>query len=168
LRPDAVILLTRVPRVLMAAIVGGALATAGAALQALLRNPLADPRRRVERRRSPGARARAASVLLGTRSSQASRGVRGRAREHVDRRRPVARRSPSRVVPLLLVGVIYNAFAGALLMFINSVVDFYQAHNVLFCSWAASATDYAVVGALALYTFIGLAMLLARARISTA
>src|SRR5207253_493394 len=42
--PDAVILLrTRVPRVLMAAIVGGALATAGAALQALLRNPLADP-----------------------------------------------------------------------------------------------------------------------------
>src|SRR6185369_585177 len=42
--PDAVILFrTRVPRVLLAAIVGGALATAGAALQALLRNPLADP-----------------------------------------------------------------------------------------------------------------------------
>ena len=33
---------------------------------------------------------------------------------------------------LLLIGVIYNAFTGALLMFINSVVDLYQAHGVLF------------------------------------
>src|SRR6185436_1822446 len=33
----------RLPRVLLAAVVGGALAAAGAALQALLRNPLAEP-----------------------------------------------------------------------------------------------------------------------------
>lgn len=42
--PDYEILLhVRVPRVILAAIVGAALAAAGAALQALLRNPLADP-----------------------------------------------------------------------------------------------------------------------------
>ncbi|HEY6005572.1 MAG TPA: iron chelate uptake ABC transporter family permease subunit, partial [Anaeromyxobacter sp.] len=40
--PDATILFSiRMPRVALAAIVGCALATAGAALQALLRNPLA-------------------------------------------------------------------------------------------------------------------------------
>ena len=33
----------RLPRVLLAMLVGAALATAGTALQALLRNPLADP-----------------------------------------------------------------------------------------------------------------------------
>jgi iron complex transport system permease protein len=42
--PDAVILFrARLPRVVLAAIVGGALAVSGAALQALLRNPLAEP-----------------------------------------------------------------------------------------------------------------------------
>lgn len=42
--PDGVIFFSlRVPRALLAAIVGAALATSGAALQGLLRNPLADP-----------------------------------------------------------------------------------------------------------------------------
>src|SRR5262249_16688818 len=42
--PDYVILFrTRLPRVLLAAVVGGALGVAGAALQALLHNPLACP-----------------------------------------------------------------------------------------------------------------------------
>jgi len=167
--PDAVILFrTRIPRVLMAAIVGGALATAGAALQALLRNPLADPH------------------LLGVSSGAALAGVCALvlrpvflghtlvvpaaafagalasmwivvALSRVDRR--------LESYTLLLVGVIYNAFAGALLMFINSVVDFYQAHNVLFWLMGSlGTTDYTVVGALALYTLVGLAMLLARAR----
>jgi len=40
---EAIILLVRLPRVLGAALIGAALATAGAALQALLRNPMADP-----------------------------------------------------------------------------------------------------------------------------
>ena len=39
----AIILLIRLPRVLGAALVGAGLATAGAALQAMLRNPMADP-----------------------------------------------------------------------------------------------------------------------------
>ena len=44
IEPDATILRSlRLPRVLLAAIVGAALSIAGVALQALLRNPLADP-----------------------------------------------------------------------------------------------------------------------------
>src|SRR4051812_8783749 len=39
----AVFIQLRLPRVLMAALVGGSLAAAGAALQALFRNPLAEP-----------------------------------------------------------------------------------------------------------------------------
>jgi iron complex transport system permease protein len=42
-RADAVIWSIRLPRVVLAALVGGALATAGAALQGMFRNPLADP-----------------------------------------------------------------------------------------------------------------------------
>lgn len=41
--PDHVILWVRIPRVLASLLVGGALAGAGCALQALLRNPLAEP-----------------------------------------------------------------------------------------------------------------------------
>lgn len=40
---DAILILIRLPRVLGAALIGAALATSGAALQALLRNPMADP-----------------------------------------------------------------------------------------------------------------------------
>ena len=42
-RDSAIILELRVPRVLCGAMVGAALAISGAVLQALLRNPLADP-----------------------------------------------------------------------------------------------------------------------------
>ncbi len=166
---DAVILFrTRVPRVLLAAVVGGALATAGAALQALLRNPLADPH------------------LLGVSSGAALAGVCAIVLQPVLLGRTVvvpaaafggALASMAIVVgasrvggrldsyTLLLVGVIYNAFAGALLMFINSIVDFYQAHGVLFWLMGSlSGGDYSVVAALLLYTLAGLAALVVRAR----
>ncbi len=66
---------------------------------------------------------------------------------------------------LLLIGVIYNAFAGALLMFINAVVDFYQAHGILFWLMGSLVTrDYRLVGALAVYTLAGLGVLVLRAR----
>lgn len=42
-RQDAIVWLFRVPRALLAAVVGGALAVAGTALQASVRNPLAEP-----------------------------------------------------------------------------------------------------------------------------
>ena len=167
--PDAVILFrARIPRVLLAAIVGGALATAGAALQALLRNPLADPH------------------LLGVSGGAALAGVCALVLHPVFlgqtvvvpfaafagalastwivfRLARVARHLEA--YTLLLVGVIYNAFTGALLMFINSVVDFYQAHGVLF--WLMGSLgprDYGVIASLGLYSLVGLIALVLRAR----
>ncbi len=167
--PDTVILLrARIPRVLLAAIVGGALAVSGAALQALLRNPLAEPH------------------LVGISSGAALAAVLALVTV------PIAV-GPALVAPvaaflgalvsiwivvrlafvgeqvepttLLLIGVIYNAFTGALLMFINSVVDLYQAHGVLFWLMGHVGTrEYPMLAALALYSLAGLALLLWHAR----
>ena len=167
--PDALILFrARIPRVLLAAVVGGALATAGTALQALLRNPLADPH------------------LVGISGGAALAGVCALAFAP-----PIFGRSV--IVPtaaflgalvsiwlvvrlalvggkiesyaLLLIGVIYNAFTGALLMFINTIVDFFQAHGILFWLMGSVANqDYGLIAALGLYTLTGLGMLLLRAR----
>jgi iron complex transport system permease protein len=167
--PDSVILWeTRIPRILLAAVVGGALATAGAALQALLRNPLADPH------------------LLGVSSGAALAGVCAMVLRPVVLGEtvivPVAAFAGAlastwivfrlarvggrlEAYTLLLIGVIYNAFAGALLMFVNAVVDFYQAHGILFWLMGSLATrDYGLVAALAVYSLVGLALLVARAR----
>jgi iron complex transport system permease protein len=66
---------------------------------------------------------------------------------------------------LLLIGVIYNAFSGALLMFINSIVDLYQAHGVLFWLMGHVGTrEYPVIGALAAYSLAGLGLLFWHAR----
>ena len=167
--PDAVILFrARVPRVLLAAIVGGALAVSGAALQALLRNPLAEPHLVGI---SSGAALAAVIALV------ALPVVVGHALVA-----PIAAFAGAllsiwivvrlalvgeRVEPytLLLIGVIYNAFSGALLMFINSVVDLYQAHGVLFWLMGHVGTrEYPVIGALALYSLGGLALLFWHAR----
>jgi iron complex transport system permease protein len=166
---DRVILFRiRLPRALLAIMVGASLATAGTVLQALLRNPLADPH------------------LLGVSSGAALAGVCALVL------RPMVF-GQTLVVPaaafagalasmwivmvlsrvgghlesytLLLVGVIYNAFAGALLMFLNSIVDFYQAHSVLFWLMGSlGANDYRVIAALGLYTLAGLGALVLRAR----
>jgi len=168
LSPAAVILFrARIPRVLLAAIVGGALATAGAALQALLRNPLADPH------------------LLGVSGGAALAGVCALVLRPVVGQTvtvPAAAFAGALVsmwivfrlarvagrletYTLLLIGVIYNAFTSALLMFVNSIVDFYQAHGVLFWLMGSLANrDYGVVAALALYTLAGLGALMLRAR----
>jgi iron complex transport system permease protein len=167
--PDAVILFrARIPRLLLAAIVGGALAAAGAALQALLRNPLAEPH------------------LVGISSGAALAAVLALVTVPVVLGHalvvPVAAFLGAllsiwivvrlafvgeRVDPytLLLIGVIYNAFTGALLMFINSIVDLYQAHGVLFWLMGHIGTrEYSTVGALALYSLAGLSLLLWHAR----
>ncbi len=167
--PDAVILFrARVPRVLLAAIVGGALAVSGAALQALLRNPLAEPHLVGI---SSGA-ALAAVIALVALPVMVGHALVA----------PIAAFAGAllsiwivvrlalvgeRVEPytLLLIGVIYNAFSGALLMFINSIVDLYQAHGVLFWLMGHVGTrEYPVIGALAVYSLAGLGLLFWHAR----
>jgi iron complex transport system permease protein len=131
--PARVILLgARAPRVLLAAVVGGALGLAGAALQALLQNPLACPH---VLGISGGAALLAIVAMiavpaapLGVVPTAAFVGAAGTAALV----RGVAR-SGGRVTPhtLLLTGVVFNAFAAALITFLNTLVDFYRAHNIL-------------------------------------
>src|SRR5512139_416026 len=132
---DSVILFdTRLPRVLLAAVVGAALATAGVALQGLLRNPLAEPHligvsggaalgavvavviagRGAFAESSSLPLAAAAGALVSMLVIYRVALVHGRLQPYV----------------LLLAGVVYNAFAGALIMCVNAVADFYQAQGI--------------------------------------
>lgn len=168
--PDRVILLdARLPRVLMAAVVGAALAIAGAALQGLMRNPLAEPHIIGV---SGGAALGAVLAVVGVGSTAfaqayvlpiaASAGalasmfaiyrlalVNGRLQPYV----------------LLLAGVVYNAFAGALIMFVNSITDQYQAYGILFWLMGSLSTQgYLMVATAAVYVAVGAGWLLREAR----
>ncbi|MCL4839292.1 MAG: iron ABC transporter permease [Thermoanaerobaculia bacterium] len=128
-----VLLEVRLPRVLLAALLGGGLAVAGAALQGLFRNPLADP------------------YLLGIAGGASLGGVAAVA---------VAGAAGARVVPLaafagalaalllverlathrgrldlyalLLTGAVLNAFSAALIFFLQSVASAEQLHAIVF------------------------------------
>ena len=153
----------RLPRVLLAALVGGCLALAGAALQALLKNPLADP---FLLGTSGGAAAGAAcAALLGASplvspaaaflgAAAASVGVAALARRggRLDLQR------------LLLAGLIANAFFSALLLAAFSVASGEAARTMLF--WMMGSLADATPGkvaALAPYAFAGAAVLTAMA-----
>jgi iron complex transport system permease protein len=167
---DRVILFeTRLPRVLLGAIVGAALATAGAALQGLMRNPLAEPHLIGV---SGGAALGAVVALIlggGTILGEGSllplaaaigallsiavvywlALVHGRLQPYV----------------LLLAGVVYNAFAGALIMFVNSIADYYQAYGILFWLMGSLATQsYRLVATVAAYAAVGMVWLTLHAR----
>jgi cobalamin transport system permease protein len=125
----------RLPRLLVTAMVGGALALAGAAFQALLRNPLASPY--ILGISGGGALGAVTAILLGfdvvllgvsTRPLFAFAGClfalgllsvvagrRGRLRPHT----------------LLLAGVVVNAFFAALIAFITYVVDPHHAIRIV-------------------------------------
>jgi iron complex transport system permease protein len=167
---DAVILLRiRLPRALMGVVVGGALAAAGTVLQALLRNPLAEPH------------------LLGVSGGAAFGGVLALI---------VAGASgalPAFLVPLgafagalatmlivyrlgtvhgrlqpytfLLAGVVCNAFTGALIMALNALADFFQAHGILFWLMGSlQVQSYWLVTASAAYLVVGVLWLLRHTR----
>jgi iron complex transport system permease protein len=156
----------RLPRSLLAALVGGVLALSGAALQALLRNPLADPYLLGV---SGGA---ACGTLAGLLLGLPAAGLLGRAAlpataflgalgaillvglgasvgGRLDRGR------------LLLSGVVVNALASAVLLFLLSWGDGARTQSFVFWMLGslAGATDGAVA-ALAVYAVIGLAALL--------
>ena len=167
---DRVILFeARLPRVLLAAIVGGALATAGAALQGLLRNPLAEPHligvsggaalgavvaviaggRSVVTESSLLPLAAAGGALISMAVIYRLALVHGRLQPYV----------------LLLAGVVYNAFAGALIMCVNAVADVYQAQGILFWLMGNLATQsYRLVCTVGVYTAVAAAWLLWQTR----
>jgi len=134
--PDHAILFgARLPRILMGAIVGAVLAAVGAALQALVRNPLAEGGilgisgggafgaivALVVFSHIGGMEAAVpisafAASLLSTVAVYRLAQVEGRLEPFT----------------LLLVGVIFNAFWGAAIMLVNSVVNFYYTHSIIF------------------------------------
>jgi iron complex transport system permease protein len=160
--PDYVILFrARLPRVLLGAVVGGSLGASGAALQALLRNPLACPHLLgisggatvagvialvagadavsplVPLAAFLGALAAIAIVMLGARAG-------GRTTPHA----------------VLLVGVVFNAVAAAALMLVNALVSQRLAQGVLFWIMGALSTQsYGLIAAAAAYGFAGLGWL---------
>ena len=160
----AIVLEIRLPRALLAALVGAGLATAGALLQALLQNPLADP---YVLGISGGAAlggvlalalgggawlglvsvplvafagALAASLLL-----YAIAGAGGRAPSH----------------SLLLTGVVFNAFASSLIVFATSAADLARVAGVfLWLIGSIRLVPPALLAAVATLFGVGLAIAL--------
>lgn len=160
--PDhAILFRARLPRVLLGAVVGASLATAGAALQGLLANPLADPH------------------LLGVSAGAAVAGVLAlvAGADPVSPLVPIAAfggalgtvvavfltaRAGGRTAPhaILLVGVVCNALAAAVIMLINALASYTQAQGVLFWIMGALSTQsYTLVAAAAAYATAGLGWL---------
>ncbi len=167
---DATILFrTRIPRVLLAVSVGAALAMAGAVLQALLRNPLAEPH------------------ILGVSGGAAFGGVLTLFAA-TNSGLPALLLTPlgafagaliamlvvyrlgtvhGRLQPytFLLAGVVCNAFTGALIMAVNAMADLFQTHGILFWLMGSLATtSYSLVAASFAYVVVGGALLLWQTR----
>jgi iron complex transport system permease protein len=128
----------RLPRVLLAALLGGALSVAGVVFQALLRNPLADPYvLGVSGGASIGG---VLALLLGLGGGGALAGALGvplfafggalGALILIERIATVGGRLT--VYTILLTGAIFNAFSAALIYFIQSIASLEQLHAIVF------------------------------------
>jgi len=157
---------TRLPRIVLGAVVGGSLGASGAALQALLANPLACPH------------------LLGISGGAAVGGVIALivGAEAISAVVPLAAfagalvaigvvylgaRAGGRSTPLalLLVGVVFNVLASAVIMLLNAVASYAQAHGVLFWLMGSlSGQSWGLIAAAAAYALAGLAWLAAHAQ----
>jgi iron complex transport system permease protein len=165
--PDyAIIFRTRLPRVLLGAVVGGALACSGASLQALLGNPLADPHLLGV---SAGAAVAGAIALVAGADPvsplvplAAFVGALGTVAAVFLVARASGRASP---YAILLVGVVCNALGAAALMLVNAIASYTQAQGILFWIMGSlSAQSYGLVGVAGLYALAGAAVLLRHAQ----
>jgi iron complex transport system permease protein len=159
--PDAAILFSlRLPRALLAALVGCALAAAGTALQALLRNPLAEP---FVLGVSGGAALGGSIVLV---AAAALGRLAGSAGELLGTAPPVAvgavagaalatvlvfglGRIGGRLVPeaALLVGIVFNAFVAGVITLMRLLVPPEQASRLLY--WLVGAVGHESPGTIA-------------------
>ncbi len=164
-----ILMQVRLPRVLLALMVGGCLATVGVGLQALLRNPLADPY--VLGISSGAALGAAVAILLGIGTSVLAISAlplcafAGGLISILIVYRIAASYGYLPVHTLLLAGVILNAVFSALIMFITSMMDPNRSFGMM--SWlmgTLSAPDYPALLVLAGYLFVGTLILFLQAR----
>jgi len=164
-RDSAIILNLRLPRVIAGALVGAALSIAGGVLQALLRNPLADPY--VLGISSGAAVGAVLAILFGLGATiLGSYAIPGAAFAgafltlvFVYFLARVHGRFPAQT--MLLAGVIVSAFFSAIIMFLISMTSDERLHNVTF--WLMGNLEYIspqALGAIFLYLLVGLAILL--------
>jgi iron complex transport system permease protein len=157
--PDhAIFFGARLPRVLMGIAVGAVLASVGAALQALVRNPLAEGG--ILGISGGGALGAIIALIVFAHSEASYAAVPAIAfaaalAATVAVYRLALVDGQLEPFTLLLVGVIFNAFWGAAIMLVNSVVNFYYAHSILF--WLMGSLEAPTYGEVAMVAVLGLA-----------
>ncbi len=160
-----IILQVRLPRVLLGFMVGGSLAAVGVGLQALLRNPLADPY--VLGISSGAALGAAVAILLGIGTTVLAITTLplcafvGGLMAIVIVYRVAASYGRLPIHTLLLAGVILNAIFSALIMFITSIMDPNRSFGMMFWLMGTlAAPSYPAMVALVLYLVVGGSILL--------
>lgn len=165
-----ILLQIRLPRLLLGLLVGACLACVGVVLQALLRNPLADPY--VLGVSSGAALGVALAILSGIGTTVLATsvlplcGFAGGLLSLLVVYRMAASYGRLPIHSLLLAGVILNAIFSALIMFITSVME--PIRSVGTMTWLMGtllAPSYPVLAMLALYLLAGLILLLKEAHI---
>jgi len=166
---SVIVLEVRLPRVLLAFLVGASLAAVGVALQALLRNPLADPY--ILGISSGAALGAVLALQMGIAWAFAGFSALhlfaflGAGVTIVTIYRVVVTEGRVPVHTLLLAGVIINAIISALILFITSVSDSTSAFRMFFWLMGNLTTlGYAGLGALALLAAVGIGLLCGQAR----
>lgn len=139
----------RIPRVLLAAVVGAALAVSGAALQPTLRNALASPEIIGV---SGGAALAAVAALAFLPEAVAARGgvpavaFAGAAVSAVVVFRLAHVRGRLDPYAQVLIGVVFNTFAAAAILLIHTVVDLRRSHSIVFWMMGGIAIEpYSVI-----------------------
>ncbi len=161
---EADILRARLPRIALGLLAGGGLAATGAALQSLLRNPLADPY--ILGVSGGAAIGRTLALLVGL----GGLGTLGRAAVPavafagamgaVVLIYAIARTGGrATTYSVLLAGVVFNAFAGALIALVEALASPGEARALLF--WLMGSLDDAAPAALGIVaTYVGLGAIL--------
>jgi len=163
-----ILLQVRLPRLLLAFMVGACLASVGVALQALLRNPLADPY--VLGISSGAALGAGVAILLGLTGSVLAFSalplcaMAGGLLSVLVVYRIAASYGYLPMHTLLLAGVILNAIFSALVMFITSIMEPNRSFGMM--SWlmgTLTAPDYPALLVLAGYLLVGILILFRQA-----
>lgn len=151
----AILFEVRLPRVLLAAVLGGALTVAGIVFQALLRNPLADPYvLGVSGGASVGAVVALVAGLGGASARLGGLGVpvlafAGALGALLLIERVATVDGRLNVYTILLTGAVFNAFSAALIFFVQSVASFEELHAIVFqLMGQIPAFGYPEIGAL--------------------